>query len=194
MHYLICYAVSDGSLKPAMKETMSTISTSANICLFNFFFFFSESFVKLIIEPSNLEKEKEEAVKGMLKEDVHNYLKYNDHSGDKFHKAIEPFIVHLINLYKVRLVTVGVRSVIIILQCPTLQSLEHLWNDCLSGHLDKVAERYLVTDEMKQKLNLETICLKTTIEQDNYLNCKKALMELPSTCLGKFKQSVWEVQ
>lgn len=32
-------------------------------------------------------------------------------------------------------------------------------------HLDKVAEQYLVTDEMKEKLNLETISLKTTIEE-----------------------------
>ena len=133
-------------------------------------------------------------MKKMLKEEVRSYLTFNDHSGDKFHQSIKPFIIHLINAFDVRLVTVGVKSVIIILQCPTLQSLEHLWNNCLSGHLDKVAERYLVTDEMKEKLNLETICLKATIEQDDYLNCKKVLMELPSTCSGKFKQSVWEVQ
>ena len=130
----------------------------------------------------------------MLKEEVRSYLRFNDHSGHKFHQSIKPLIIHLINAFDVRLVTVGVKCVIIILQCPTLQSLEHLWNNCLSGHLDKVAERYLVTDEMKEKLNLETICLKTTIEQDDYLNCKKVLMELPSTCSGKFKQSVWEVQ
>ena len=38
-----------------------------------------------------------------------------------------------------------------------------------------MAERYLVTSEMKQRLNLETVNLKTTIEEENYLNCRKAL-------------------
>ena len=176
-----------------MKETLSTISNSANIC-FVTFFFFSESYVKVLISTRNLEKEKEEAMKEMLIQEVHSYLKFNDHSGDELPQAITSFTVHLINVYKVRLVTLGVGSVIIILDCPTLESLEHLWSDYLSGNLDKVAERYLVTDEMKKKLNLETICLKTTITEENYWNCKKALMGLSRTCKGEFKQSVWKVQ
>ncbi|XP_044165140.1 uncharacterized protein LOC114973480 [Acropora millepora] len=143
---------------------------------------YGESYVKLLISTRNLEKEKEEAMKEMLTQEVHSYLKFNDHSGDDLHQAIASFTVHLINVYKVRLVTLGVASVIIFLDCPTLESLERLWSDCLSGHLHKVAERYLVTDEMKKKLDLETICLNATIEQENYWNCKKALMERPSTC------------
>ena len=148
----------------------------------------------MLISTRNLEKEKEEAMKEMLTQEVHSYLKFNDHSGDELPQAITSFTVHLINVYKVRLVTLGVNSVFIILDCPTLGSLEHLWSDYLSGHLDKVAERYLVSDEIKKKLNLQTICLKTTIAEENYLNCKKALMERPSTCSGEFKRSVGEVQ
>ncbi|XP_044169470.1 uncharacterized protein LOC122953596 isoform X1 [Acropora millepora] len=155
---------------------------------------YGESYVKLLIGTRNLEKEKEEAMKEMLTQEVHSYLKFNDHSGDDPHQAMASFTVHLINVYKVRLVTLGVASVIIFLDCPTLESLERLWSDCLSGHLHKVAERYLVTDEMKKKLDLETIYLNATIEQENYWNCKKALMERPSTCSGEFKQSVWKVQ
>ena len=64
-----------------------------------------------------------------------------------------------------------------------MDSLELLWNDSLSGHLDKVAERYLVTDEMKKRLNLETINLKTTIEEENYLKCRKVLTD----CSGEYK-------
>ena len=80
------------------------------------------------------------------------------------------------------------------MECITLESLERVWNDYLSGRLDEVAEGYLVTDEMKKELNLETNCLKTTIEEQNYLNCKNALMKIPSTYSGEFKQNVWEVQ
>ena len=77
------------------------------------------------------------------------------------------------------------------MECTTLESLKHLWSDYLSSHLDEVAEQYLVTDEMKKKLALETNCLKTTIEEENYFNCKKALMERPRTCSDEFKPNVW---
>ena len=129
-------------------------------CFFWFMFlFFSESYAKLLISTKNLEKEKEEAMKQL-----------------------------------VRSVTLAVVSVIIILDCPTLESLDRLWSDYISGHLDKNAKRYLVTAEMKKRLNLETVCLKTTITKENYFNCRKALMELSSISSGEFKQRVWEVQ
>ena len=92
------------------------------------------------------------------------------------------------------LVTVGIGSIIFTVECPTLDSLEYLWSDYLSGELDKVAVRCFVTDDMKKKLNLDTIGLKTIIEEENYLNCLKVLRELPSTCLGEYKQKVWELQ
>ena len=161
-------------------------SAPTKICFFKFFFSL-ESYVKVLISTRNLENEKEEAMKELLKQEVHTYLRFHDHSGDEPHQAITHFTVHLINVYKVRLVTLGVNSVFIILDCPTLGSLEHLWSDYLSGHLNKVAERYLVTDKMREKLNLQTICLTTTIAVENYLNCKKALTERPSTCSGEFK-------
>ena len=67
------------------------------------------------------------------------------------------------------------------------KSLERLWRDSLSGHLDKVAELHLnVTGEMTKKLNLDTICLKTTLAEENYLNCKGALIEIPRTRSGWF--------
>ena len=108
--------------------------------------------------------------------------------------AMKSFVDHLTDIYNVHLVTVDMDSVIVILGFPTLDSLEHLWTDYLAGRLDKVAERHFVTDEMKEKLKLEANCLKITIAEENYLNCKEALMKLPSTRSGKFKQSVWEVQ
>ena len=104
--------------------------------------------------------------------------------------SIEAFTEHLITVYQVSLRTVGSGSVIIIVECPTLEILEHLWKDYLSGELDKVAEQCFVTDELKKKLNLETTCLKIFIKEENYLNCRKAFREPPSTCLGEYKQKV----
>ena len=130
----------------------------------------------------------------ILTQVVEIYVNCNDFSRDNLVEDLKSFTDHIVETYRVHLVTVGKGSVIIILDCPTVDSLEHLWNDYLAGHLDTVAERYLVTDVMKKKLNLDTVCLKTTIEEENYLNCKEALMELPSTYSGELKQNIWEVK
>lgn len=124
-------------------------------------------------------------MKKFLSQTVQNYVKYNDHSSDDLVKTLKSFTDHLIDSYGVNLVTVAEGSVILIVECPSLESLELLWRDYLAGHLDKTAARFLVTDEIKKELNLETVCLKITIEEKNYLNCKKALMGLPKTCLGE---------
>ena len=141
----------------------------------------------MLISTKYLEEEKREVIEEILTKEVQNYLRFHDHSGDDRALAMRSFTDHLINVYYVHLVTIDMGSVVIILDCPTLDSLEHLWRDYLAGHLDKVAERYLVTNEIKEKLKLEGNCLKTTIAEENYLNCKKALAKLPSTCSGEFK-------
>ena len=157
------------------------------------FFFFSELCIELSFCGKNLDKEQKEAIEGFSNQIVQACDKLNVHSRDDL-EGLKSLTGHLIEAYGVHVVSVRKGSIVIILECPTLESLEHLWRDYRSGHLDKVAERYLVTDEMRKKLNLETIWLKTTIDEENYLNCKKALMELPNTCSGESKQNIWEVQ
>ena len=97
--------------------------------------------------------------------------------------GVRAFLEFLEMTYNVSRVALKVGSLIISLGCKTLRGLDQLWNDYRSGHLNKVAEGYLVTDEMKRKLNLRTIKLKTTIEEESYLKCKKVLME----CSGEYK-------
>ena len=91
--------------------------------------------------------------------------------------GVRAFLEFLERAYNVSRVALNKGSLIISLNCKTLKGLDQLWNDYLSGHLNKVAERYLVTEEMKTKLNLRKINLKTTIEEDNYLNCRKVFLE-----------------
>ena len=118
----------------------------------------------------------------ILSEQVKTYLEVHDHSTDKL-KEVGALAKFIRENYKLLLKYAADGSLIIVLNCQRIESLEHLWNDYLSGHLDKVAERYLVTDEMKKRLNLETINLKATIEEQNYLSCRKVLMD----CLGEYK-------
>ena len=130
---------------------------------------------------SGLPKEQEEKFCNCLAPLVETFLKDYDCSSNK-QNGVRELIGFMTEAYKVSLKAVHMGSLEIIMDCPTLTSLENLWKDYLSGHLNKMAERYLVTDEMKKKLGLETINLKTTIDKENYLACRKFLKELPGAC------------
>ena len=108
-------------------------------------------------------------------------MKSRDYSEVKV-TGVRAFLEFLEKGYNLSRVALDVSSLIISLDCKTLRGLDELWNDYLSGHLNKVAEGYLVTDEMKKKLNLRTIKLKTTIEEENYLTCKKVLVACSGEC------------
>ena len=82
--------------------------------------------------------------------------------------GVRAFVEFLKMAYNVSRVAINKGSLIISLNCKTLKGLDQLWYEYLSGHLNKVAERYMVTDKMKMKLNLRKINLKTTIEEENY--------------------------
>ena len=170
---------------------MLTTSTSAKSCLsVVLFLLISGLVIKLLIDANNtLKEEEKEAIKEMLTQLVQTC---DDQSRDL--RCLKSFTDNLTNIYKVLVHDVCTGSIVVSLRCPTEESLEHLWSDYRSGDLDKLAERYLVTDDMKEKLKLEKSYLKITIEQENYSNCKRALRELPSTCSGEYKQNSWEVQ
>ena len=146
----------------------------------------------LIDTNDDLEEKQKKVVEEILIKTVQGYLEFNARSGDNDEQAMKSLTNHLISVYWLHLGTVGLGSIFISLECPTLDSLEHLWSDYLAGHLHMLIERYLVPEEVKEKLVLKGYVLKTTIEEQNYLNCKKALMELRSTYSGEFKQNVWK--
>ena len=87
------------------------------------------------------------------------------------------FLEYLELTYDVSCRTFNLGSLIISLDCKTLKGLDKLWNDYLSGHLNKVANKHLVADKMMRNLSLKTINMKTTIDMENYLHCRKILAE-----------------
>jgi len=124
----------------------------------------------------DLNEEQKRVVDQILMFEASVFMKSRSHSGVK-KTPLGDFFEFLEKAYNVIRVALNKGSLIISLNCKTLKGLDQLWRDYLSGHLNKVAERYLVTDKMKMKLNLRKINLKTTIEEQNYLNCRKVLLE-----------------
>ena len=140
--------------------------------------------MKIVISAQGLEGEKLEDFYEMLTAQVKFLEKYHHYSTDTVN-GVAKLIDHLEQAFQLLLRTVNVSSLVIIVDCQTLKGLDHLWNDYLSGNLNTMAEQCLVTDEMKQKLGLETISLKTTIDEENYLICRKFLTQIPGACSCK---------
>jgi len=65
-------------------------------------------------------------------------------------------------------------------RCSSLEGLERLWEDYRSGRLNEIAEKYLVTDEIKKRFHVESVNLATTIQEEDYLACKEFLSSKPS--------------
>ena len=103
---------------------------------------------------------------------------YTSHHRLSSAEGVSAFIEYIIKAYNLALESVDVGSLEIMVRCPSLESLESLWSDYQCGHLNNKAEGFLVTEEMKRRLNLRTVKLKTCIEEENYFLCKKVLMEL----------------
>ena len=143
---------------------------------------FSDCLIKLIIETAGLNEEQKKDVYDILTPQATAFVKSRNYSKVKL-PGVRALLEFLEKGYNLSQVALDVGSLIISLDCKTLRGLDQLWNDYLSGHLNKVAERYLVTNEMKKKLNLRKINLKTTIEEENYLNCRKVLIE----CSGEYQ-------
>ena len=129
------------------------------------------------ITTRDLSSELEDVVDRMLRQQLKVYLEHNNRNKLSTASGLSDFVKHLEDTYNLSLTSVGEGSLVIKGQCPDLQSLESLWNDYRSGVLNEAAERFLLTDVMKKEINLETLRLKTIIEEESYLTCKKALMD-----------------
>ena len=141
------------------------------------FTLFSDHLIKLKIKTSaGLNEEQQKAVYELLLHHAIEYMKSRNYSKVKL-PGVGAFLEYLELTYDVSCVTFNLGSLIISLDCKTLKGLDKLWNDNLSGHLNTVAKKHLVTYEMMKKLNRRKINLKTTIDEENYLNCRKVLME-----------------
>ena len=100
----------------------------------------------------------------------------------------EPMEIHRFYAYligELNLINVNFQSssIRVIVECRTLEILENLWRHYCSGHLNAVAEECLITEKVKEELGMETIKLKTTILEEDYVTCKLSLMEIPGIFL-----------
>ena len=69
-----------------------------------------------------------------------------------------------------------VNSLRVSVECENPEILEQLWRDYRSGYLNVVAEKCLLTDDIKRRFHLTSVKFRTTILEEDYLACKDFLL------------------
>lgn len=69
-----------------------------------------------------------------------------------------------------------VNKLLVVVECKNTEVLDQLWRDYRSGHLNVVAEKFLLTDDIKRRFHLKSVKFKTTILEEDYLTCKAFLL------------------
>lgn len=131
---------------------------------FNFFsrFIGTETItLQLKITPEDLNDEQQEIFDSVIQQTVLS-MEPDNLSTDEGVGSLTKYLKESHNL---TLKTFTSDDLTIIVQCP-VESLGSLLVDCHSGHLNDVAERCLLTDEIRKILNMDTVRLKTTIEEE----------------------------
>ena len=80
-------------------------------------------------------------------------------------------------MHKVIVVDVKTGSLIITVRCTSLLILDELWKDYYTGHLQEVAQRYLVTEDILNELGLDSVQLTLTISEEEYKAYRKNFLK-----------------
>ena len=83
------------------------------------------------------------------------------------------FIAYLENIRKVLIVSVETGSLIITVECGSLQILDQLWEDYFTEHLNEMAQKCLVTEDILKECGLLEVKLITTILEEDYKACQE---------------------
>ena len=119
---------------------------------------------------------------------------HNDHTTEldywnlilSLRRPLQSFCQYLKNVLNVVVRRHDTGSLLLTVECRSLQILERLWKDYCSGHLNKMAQESLITAEVLEKLGLSEIKLKLFISEEEYERGKQIFRETkgdPDSCI-----------
>ena len=89
------------------------------------------------------------------------------------------FLRYMTDFREVAVVDIQEGSLIITVECSSLRILDGLWEDYRTGHLNDMAQKYLVTGDILKELGLIEVRLMTTILEDEYRACREYFLQKP---------------
>ena len=100
-----------------------------------------------------------------------------------FKKSVELLFQYLGYTLRTFVRSHGVGSLLITVECSSLEILQGLWEDYRSGHLNAIAQEILVTAEVLEKLGLDELRLKTFISDEEYAKGKQIFTDHSGECV-----------
>ena len=114
--------------------------------------------------PQNLYVKKQDTFSHQFSADINMFLKQNTFSPTE---GLNVFLKGLEDTYNLSIQVLKFDGLEIRVECVTLGNLERLWRYFLSRRLNEIAEMYILTDEVKKKLNLKNMRLTTIIKEED---------------------------
>ena len=102
----------------------------------------------------------------------------------KYFQTVDPskpeesngYLQYLKDARQVLFVDAQTGSLVVTVECNSLEILEGLWNDYSTGHLNEMAQKFLVTDNILKEFGLIEVKLTTTILMKEYKACREHLL------------------
>ena len=87
----------------------------------------------------------------------------------------EDFLQYLQEIHEVVVLDCHLGSLVLTVECNSLEILDKLWEDYHSGHLDEVVQQCLVSDDILDVLGLTQTeaKVKTFIDEEEYKSCRQ---------------------
>ena len=92
-------------------------------------------------------------------------------------EELNDFVKYLETVRKVLVIDSTTGSLIVTVECGSLPILDELWQDYRRGDLDEMAQKFLVTADILEELDLVEVKLKTTIAEDECRACRDYLLK-----------------
>ena len=87
------------------------------------------------------------------------------------------FLRFLTDVRKVLVLDAQSGSLILTALCRSLEILDALWYDYCTGHLNDMAQKYLVTKDILKEIDLPGLKLTTTIQGEEYIVARKLFLQ-----------------
>ncbi len=91
-------------------------------------------------------------------------------------EELNGFLRYMKEEHKVVIVDVQSGSLIMTVECGSLEILEGLWKDYKTGLLNEMAQKYLVTEDILKELGIAGVKLTTEFLEEEYTACKEHFM------------------
>ena len=103
-------------------------------------------------------------------------------------EELNGFLRFLTDVRKVLVLDAQSRSLILTTLCSSLEILDALWYDYCTGHLNDMAQKYLVTKDVLKEFDLTELKLITTIQREEYIVAREYFLQSS----GEYTENVSE--